>query len=95
MYFVYMVKCNDGSYYTGVTTHLMQRVKAHNSSAKGAKYTRSRRPVHLVYSELSLHKSAALSREYALKRLSHAEKAAMAEAWLQYHKSLGEKAEDS
>ena len=70
---MYILRCYDGSLYTGWTTDLKQRVKAHNEG-KGAKYTRSRRPVELVYHEEFGTKSEALKREAAIKRLSREEK---------------------
>lgn len=73
MYFVYMVSCKDGSLYTGCTNDLVNRIKMHNLG-KGARYTASRRPVELVYSEEQPDKSAALKREIAIKKLSRYEK---------------------
>ena len=70
---VYIVKCSDGTLYTGITTDIVQRVAKHNSGA-GAKYTRSRRPVQLVYQESVDTKSQALKREAAIKRLRRVEK---------------------
>ena len=70
---MYILRCYDGSLYTGWTTDLEHRVKAHNEG-KGAKYTRSRRPVQLVYHEEFGTKSEALKREAAIKRLSREEK---------------------
>ena len=72
-HYVYILRCYDGSLYTGWTTDLKQRVKAHNEG-KGAKYTRSRRPVELVYHEEFETKSEALKREAAIKRMSREEK---------------------
>ncbi len=72
-YFAYILRCADNSLYCGYTTDPVAREKTHNSS-KGAKYTRSRLPVKLVYVEEYADKSSALKREAALKRLSHAEK---------------------
>jgi putative endonuclease len=72
-YFAYILRCADNSLYSGYTTDPIAREKTHNS-AKGAKYTRSRLPVKLVYVEEYADKSSALKREAALKRLSHAEK---------------------
>ncbi len=72
-YFAYILRCADNSLYCGYTTDPIAREKTHNS-AKGAKYTRSRLPVKLVYVEEYADKSSALKREAALKRLSHAEK---------------------
>lgn len=73
-YFVYIVRCSDDTLYTGITTDLARRIDEHNTSAKGARYTRARRPVELVYSEPCSDKSAALKREHALKRLERAAK---------------------
>ena len=72
-YYIYMLRCADGSLYTGWTTDPEKRVAAHNAG-KGAKYTRSRRPVELVYSETFDDKIAAQRREYAIKQLSRREK---------------------
>jgi putative endonuclease len=72
---VYMLRCADGTLYTGCAASLSQRLKAH---ARGsAKYTRSRLPVVLVYAEAALDRSAALRREAALKRLSRTQKLAL------------------
>ena len=70
---MYLVRCADSTLYCGWTTDLEKRVRAHNSG-KGAKYTRSRRPVKLVYAEEFAEKQEALSREWHLKRLSREEK---------------------
>ena len=72
-YIVYILRCGDGSLYTGITTDLQRRVAVHNSG-KGAKYTRSRLPVEPVYWETVPDKPAALRRELAIKALSRAEK---------------------
>ena len=72
-YFVYMVRCGDGSLYTGWTTDIETRVAGHNAG-KGAKYTRSRLPVELIYSEKLTSKEDAMKREYAIKKLSRREK---------------------
>jgi putative endonuclease len=68
MYYVYILKCADKTLYTGITTELVRRVDEHNGSDKGAKYTRVRRPVTLVYSELHDDRSAASKREYEIKK---------------------------
>lgn len=73
MYFIYIVKCQDETYYTGYTTDIERRLKAHNEG-KGAKYTRCRLPVELVYSESYEEKSDALKREYAIKQLTRKQK---------------------
>jgi putative endonuclease len=75
-HFVYIVRCGDGTLYTGYTTNVDQRVEIHNSG-KGAKYTAGRRPVELVYIERCKTVGAALKREHALKRLTRAEKHAL------------------
>ena len=71
--FVYIVECRDGTLYTGWTTDVEARVRTHNSG-NGAKYTRSRLPVKLVYFEEAENKSAALRREAAIKKLSREKK---------------------
>ncbi len=68
MYYVYIVKCADDTLYTGISTQLERRIEEHNSSDKGAKYTRVRRPVELVYSEEYPDRSAASKREYEIKK---------------------------
>ncbi len=73
MYYTYIVECADGSYYTGYTDDPLRREKVHNSG-KGAKYTRSRLPVHMIYTEEYESKSEALKREAAIKKLSRPEK---------------------
>lgn len=75
-YFVYMVRCADGSLYTGYTDDLARRLRTHNAG-KGAKYTRTRLPVVLVYSEEFETAGQAMSREWHLKRLPRAEKLAL------------------
>jgi len=75
MYYVYIVKCADETLYTGIATELDRRIVEHNESDKGAKYTRVRRPVSLVYSEEYPDRSAASKREYEIKKkMSRAEK---------------------
>ena len=78
-YVVYMLRCADGTLYTGITNDLDRRVRMHNGG-KGAKYTRSRRPVELVYWEQAGCRADASRREYAVKRLTRAEKEALAVA---------------
>ena len=72
-YFVYLVECTDTTLYCGYTVDVEKRLKAHNAG-KGSKYTRSRLPVKLVYVEKISTKSAALKREYAIKKMSRAQK---------------------
>ncbi len=71
--FVYLLRCADGSLYCGWTDDPEKRLRAHNAG-RGAKYTRSRLPVRLAYLEACESKREAQSREWHLKRLSHAEK---------------------
>ncbi len=73
-YYVYIVQCSDNSLYTGITVDLERRIYEHNSSDKGAKYTKIRRPVLLVYNEKCDNRSSALKREYAIKKLTRTEK---------------------
>ncbi len=81
MYYVYMVKCADNTLYTGISTELERRIEEHNDSDKGAKYTRVRRPVRLVYSEEHPDRSAASKREYEIKKkMSRAEKLKLIES---------------
>ena len=75
-WYVYMLRCGDGSLYTGITDNVEQRLEAHRSG-RGAKYTRGRGPLTLRYVETVPDKSAALKREYALKRLRRPEKLAL------------------
>lgn len=72
-YFVYILRCSDGSLYTGITNDLDRRLKAHNSG-RGAKYTRTRTPVELVYREAVPDKPSALRRELQIKSLTHLQK---------------------
>ena len=71
--YTYIVRCSDGSLYTGWTNNLKKRIKAHNDG-KGAKYTKTRRPVELVYYEKFVTKEEAMSREYQNKQLGRAQK---------------------
>lgn len=73
-YVVYIVECADKTFYTGWTNDLKKRIYSHNHSAAGAKYTRGRRPVKLVYKESVRNRSRALQREFEIKKLSRAEK---------------------
>lgn len=76
-YSVYILQCSDRTLYTGITNDMEKRIKAH-SSGKGAKYTRRRLPVKLLYKEEHPDKSAALKRELEIKRLSRKEKIELA-----------------
>ncbi|MDR1996855.1 MAG: GIY-YIG nuclease family protein [Candidatus Margulisbacteria bacterium] len=72
-YTVYILRCADGTFYTGIALDAAARLQAHNSG-KGARYTRGRRPVRLVYQEGGFSRGAALRREMAIKKLPRAEK---------------------
>ena len=74
MWYVYILKCSDGTLYTGITTCLSRRVNEHNNSAKGAKYTRSRRPVKLVWSQKAINRSEASKKEYQIKKMTRSKK---------------------
>lgn len=73
MYYVYMLRCKDDSLYTGWTTDIKRRTKEHNDGV-GGKYTRSKRPVKLVYLEETSTKQEAMKREYAIKQLTKTKK---------------------
>ena len=76
-WFIYLLRCSDTSLYTGITTNLSQRLHEHNHTDKGAKYTRGRRPVNLVYQEKLLSRSEASKREYQIKQMKKSEKEQM------------------
>lgn len=76
-YTLYILKCSDDTYYTGIAIDVEKRLSEHNSSDKGAKYTRYRRPVSLMYSETCSDKSSALKRELAIKRMKRTAKEAL------------------
>lgn len=79
MNYTYIVKCSDETFYTGWTNDLEKRIEMHNSG-KGAKYTKARLPVELVYYEAFDTKEEAMSREWRIKRLSRSEKQKLIEA---------------
>jgi putative endonuclease len=72
-WFVYIIQCNDKSYYTGITNNLEKRIKNHNLGT-ASKYTRIRLPVHIVYKENNFNRSTASKREYAIKQLNRTQK---------------------
>lgn len=74
---VYILRCADNTLYTGITTNLQRRLNEHNSSGGGARYTRPRQPVQLVYAERATCRSAACRREYLLKQFNRTEKEAL------------------
>ena len=74
-WFIYIVKCADDSFYTGITKDITERIKRHNSNNRlAARYTRSRRPVELVYKKSCIDRADASRREYVIKKLSHQQK---------------------
>ena len=87
MDWVYMLECGDGSLYTGWTNDLARRLAVHQSG-RGAKYTRGRAPVRLVYAEQCTDKSAALRREAAVKALPRARKLELARQWETEEKAM-------
>jgi putative endonuclease len=81
-WYVYMVRCNDNSLYTGITTDITRRVNEHNSKTnKAAKYTRSKQPIHLVYYETLACRSSASIKEAALKKLTKIKKETLVNAF--------------
>jgi putative endonuclease len=76
MWCVYLIRCGDGSLYAGCTNDLQKRLQAHKAG-RGARYTRGRGPLKLAYTEAMENRSAALKREYQLKRLRRPEKLAL------------------
>lgn len=79
-YYLYMLVCADDTLYTGITTDLERRLEEHNTGAAGAKYTRARRPVHLIYSKKYKDRSSASVAEARIKKLSREEKLALVAA---------------
>lgn len=84
IYYVYIVKCADQTFYTGITNNLEKRLEQHNSSSLGAKYTRGRRPVRLAYWIKKENRSMAIKEEFRIKKLSKIEKVNLIK--LQKHK---------
>jgi putative endonuclease len=77
MYYVYILECVDSTLYIGSTINIEKRLKEHNTSKRGAKYTSTRRPVKLVYSETYMTITEAMRREYEMKRLPRKKKLAL------------------
>jgi len=74
MYYLYLLRCSDNSLYCGQTKNLQKRIKEHNSDNSESKYTRSRRPVKLLYSEKHQTLSKVLKREFEIKKMSRIQK---------------------
>ena len=80
LYHLYILRCSDSTLYTGITTDLARRLSEHNHDRKGAKYTRARRPVALVYSQRYKDRSKASVAEARIKNLTRSEKLALIRA---------------
>ncbi len=80
MWYVYIVHCADNTLYTGIAKNLEERINLHNTG-RGAKYTRSRLPVELAYSEAADNRSTASQRELAIKRLERNDKLKLIDSW--------------
>ncbi len=78
MYFLYILECSDGTFYTGISVDLDRRIVEHNSSEVGAKYTAARRPVKLVYSKKFSNRSGAAKEEARIKKLTRKKKLELA-----------------
>ena len=76
-WFVYILRCSDNTYYTGITTDIDRRLNEHNSNGSTTRYTRSRRPVSLAYLEQAADRSTASAREYRIKKMSRKAKEAL------------------
>lgn len=76
-WFVYMLRCSDNTLYTGITIDVFRREQEHNNSNLGAKYTRTRQPVNVVYQETQPSRSEAAKREHAIKKMTKAKKEKM------------------
>ncbi len=74
LWHVYILNCSDGTLYTGITTEPERRLEEHNIGDKGAKYTKNRRPVEMIYLEKTDSRTSASKREYAIKQMSREQK---------------------
>ncbi|HIP45302.1 MAG TPA: GIY-YIG nuclease family protein [Sulfurospirillum arcachonense] len=82
MYYVYIVLCADDTYYTGIAKDLEKRIEEHNNSPKGAKYTKARRPVKLIYHDKCADRSTASKREYAIKKMTRQNKESLINSFI-------------
>jgi putative endonuclease len=80
-WWVYIIRCQDGALYTGITNHLVNRWRAHTSGKGGAKFFRSRSAERIIYIEYPHNRSSASQREYAIKQLSRPQKLQLIEQW--------------
>lgn len=90
MYYLYILECADKTLYTGITVDLERRIREHNSSKLGAKYTRARRPVKLVYAKKFRNRSTASRAEAQVKKLSKKEKTALFIRLKSYENNISE-----
>lgn len=86
MFYIYMVHCKDGTFYTGFTNDVEGRIRTHNEG-KGARYTRGRLPVTLVYMESFADKSTAMKREYEIKKYPRIKKEELIKNWNEINES--------
>lgn len=92
MWFIYILRCADDTLYTGIAKDVARRVAEHNDSRRlAARYTRSRRPVELVYQESAKTRSAASRREYAIKRMTRRQKLSLVKAGSDHGRNPGKK----
>lgn len=89
LWYMYVVSCSDESLYTGITTDVSRRIKEHNESKRGAKYTRSRRPVKLETTILFANRSDAQKAEYSFKQLSREKKLSFIKSYCQVCRCVG------
>ena len=89
-WYVYIVECADGSLYTGITTDVRRRILEHNFSFKSAKYTRSRRPVRLMWSKEVANRSEASKEEIRIKRLKRKQKLELINLSVSESKPIGD-----
>jgi putative endonuclease len=80
MWNVYILECSDGTFYTGITNNLKRRVLEHNDSVLGAKYTRGRRPVKLIYSRKFKNMSDAAKEEWRIKKMDKTNKKSLVDS---------------
>ncbi len=73
-YYLYIIECEDGSLYTGISTNPERRLKEHTCGKLGAKYTKAHKPIKIIYTEIFRNRSDASKREYEIKKLSHNKK---------------------
>ena len=80
-YYVYILECEDGSFYTGISTNPEKRLKEHQGLKSGAKYTKAHKPIGIVYLETQVDRSAASKREYEIKQMTKAQKIELVQSY--------------